>query len=275
MLGKLFGARAPAPKSGPQFVPMQAIHLGRVKEIIEQTDEDDAEEAAESIRERFCEGMFVVEDDGEILGVTGSFTPDDSDGVAWLSWTYVDEASRGKGIGKFMVNELLTVLHQQQVRKLFIATSDYTEDGEDVYGDARRFYASMGATQELQVPGYHSADESKIVFGMANPEVTHPPLEMGEPPTGINFDRTGPAPESDSGLALFWSDAQSGVNGLDRLVSRSRHDGVRTLLAVLPHDYSAIASSELTRSGFIEHGQLTDYYATDLHQVWWSLKLTD
>ena len=250
------------------------MHLGRVCEIIEQTDEDDAEEAAESLRDRFCEGMFVVEDNGQIVGVTGSFAPDDSDGIAWLSWTYVDESVRGSGIGNFMVNELLTKLHQEQVRKLFIATSDYQEDGEDVYADARKFYESMGASQELVIPNYHAENEAKIVYALSNPEVKHPPVEDDQPPRGVTFDRTGPAPESDGGIALFWADGDAGVHGLDRLVTRTRHDGARCMFAVLPHDYSELAAAELTAHGFVEHGRLTDYYATDLHQVWWSLALS-
>lgn len=271
MLGKLFGARTPAVPTGPQFTPMQAMHLGRVCEIIEQTDEDDAAEAAESLRDSFCEGMYVVELDGQLVGVTGAYQPEDADHIAWLSWTYVDQSSRGQGIGRFMVNELLTVLHRQQIRKLFIATSDYQEDGVDVYADARRFYEAMGATHELTVPGYHAPGEAKIVYALRNPEVAAMPLEDEAPVRGVNFDRTGPAPESEGGVALFWAHGDNGVHGLDRLVARTRDDGARCMFAVLPHDYSDIASSELQRHGFVEHGRLTDYYATDLHQVWWSL----
>ncbi|MEO1308584.1 MAG: rhomboid family intramembrane serine protease [Pseudomonadota bacterium] len=56
------------------------------------------------------------------------------------------------------------------VVSIFIATSDYAENGVPIYANAFRLYEEFGANIELKIPDYHSPGETKIVYGLANPE---------------------------------------------------------------------------------------------------------
>ena len=102
------------------------------------------------------------------LSVSTGAQPDlDAPGIAWLSWTYLHPDVRSQGVGRMMVDEMLTILRANNVRKVFIATSDYMEDGEDVYLDARRFYESLGAELELLQRDYHQRGEARYVYGLS------------------------------------------------------------------------------------------------------------
>ena len=265
---------APAePADTRRFMPMQALQLDQVIDIIEQTDEDDAQEARESIQADMFEGMYVVMEAGKLVGVTGSFAADEDDQVAWLSWTYVDQSVKGTGVGNYMVNEMLNILHADGIRKLFIATSDYVEDGKSVYGDAHTFYESLGAKEECRIANYHDSGEAKIIYGLENPSVEPIPMDMGEPPVGLSFDELTDAPESEGGMAVSWSEVDGGVRGIDTLIDQAKAKQARVIFTALPEDFSTLAEATLEDRGFTEQGRVSDLYAPGLAQVWWSLEL--
>ncbi|WP_208353764.1 GNAT family N-acetyltransferase [Pseudaestuariivita rosea] len=266
MLGGLFGG------GGPRLKPMEFKHLSKVIEIINETDEDDAAEAEEHLLETQFQGMAVLIDGGKVIGVTGSSPVEDSDEAVWLSWTYLSEDHRGQGLGKFMVGALLDDLRAVGVRKMFISTSDYVEDGEDIYADARRFYQALGAREELRVPAYHSHDEAKIVYGL---NLTQSVVSSDAPPlaTGVTFTGAPKAPESDGGAALTWQEGGVGVSGLAEAVRKADMGKARIVFTALPHDISALAASELQDYGFEKVGSLKDYYAAGEPQDWWSYRL--
>ena len=234
-LAAAFGGRN---KSGSKLRPMNMRDLGPVLDIIEAHDEDDADEAEESIKRRQASGMYVLEEGGQIIGVTGAQPDLDAQGIAWLSWTYLHPEVKSQGVGRMMVDEMLAILRANNVRKVFIATSDYKEDGEDVYADARRFYESLGAELELLQRDYHQSGEARYVYGLtvhrsggpasdakANDPGTSsavpPPPPPGRASLGdaaqalsgrtpaaprVAFTGHQRAPESDGGRVLQWRD---------------------------------------------------------------------
>lgn len=267
MLKKLFGS------AGPELREMGAPHLRRVLEIIAETDEDDAAEAEWALTQRAYRGMYVLVHEGEVMGVTGATRAEDVEDVMWLSWTYLTEQARGSGLGNFMLDRLLGQLNEHGTRKLFIATSDYVEDGEDVYADARRFYESFGAAEELRVADYHGTGEAKIIYGLNNPGVTPEPPEPESTVTGVRFHDLHEAPESDHGGALTWTVTGDGVTGIEDMIGEAAKVGLRLLVTSLPQDVSNVASEALTAHGFQQNGVLTDYYGLGVAQVWWSRDL--
>lgn len=268
MFGGLFG------KSGPQLKPMGNQHVGAVLEIINETDEDDAAEAEESFSRNGLAGMFVLLNEGQVLGVTGAYEADDAEQVMWLSWTYLTGDARGEGLGRFMIDELLGMLNKHGTRKVFVATSDYQDDGVDIYADARALYEAFGASEELRVPGYHSADEAKIIYGLNNPGVQPTPIDDMDAVDGIKFHDLVPAPESDGGFAINWTAFGEGVVGLGDLMEEAKNDGARAVFTSLPQDISDFASDELKGAGFEQQGKLLDYYRCGLSQIWWTNTLS-
>lgn len=267
MFSKLFGQK------GPRLVPMGPEHHAYAIAIINETDDDDAAEADAQFREEGYEGMFVLVDGSRVLGLTGAHMADNSDDVAWLSWTYLSSESHGQGMGQFMLDGLLGQLNEHGVRKIFIETSDYAEDGEEIYADAMQFYRSLGAEEEMRVPDYHDAGEAKIVFGLVNPGVEPgEPLPM-DPITGVRFTALGPAPESVRGYGLQWSIEGHGTVGLDQRIDEAQAKGARAVFVSLPSDVSDFAAPMLEAKGFAVQGRLTDFHTPGVDDVWWSRML--
>jgi GNAT superfamily N-acetyltransferase len=279
MLGGLFKKKkAPEPPvnqpAEPYHLrPMEEEDLPRVIEIIAETDEDDAEEAEENLNARQGQGMYVLEGKGHIIGLTGFYLASDIPGIGWLSWTYLDPSHQGQGAGKFMVNRLLDIIDGENVRKLFIASSDYEEDGEPVYAAAHAFYQSMGAEKELQLDDYHDQGEAMIFFGLVNKRFDLQPREQ-IPATGVRFSGINPAAESADGYELEWesSPAMQEVDGLEDCLAQAREKRARFLMVALPEDISDLASATLDAAGFRLRGKLQDYYDKGVDQVYWSMK---
>lgn len=267
MFNKLFGQK------GPRLVPMGPEHHAYVIAIIGETDEDDAEEAEDQFREDGYEGMFVLVDGRKVLGVTGAHLAENSDDVAWLSWTYLASDARGEGLGQIMLDGLLGMLNEHGVRKIFIATSDYAEDGEMIYADAIDFYRSLGAEEEMRVPDYHDEGETKIVFGLVNPGVEPGPEREIAPFAGVSFKGIAQAPETEDSFGLDWELTGSGVAGLDERLAEARSRDGRMVFAALPSDASEIAEDALRAAGFTCPGRLRDYHGPGVDDVWWSRSL--
>ncbi len=253
----------------PVLRAMTMEDLPVVLDIIEEHDEDDAEEAEASLTARQCEGVAVAEVDGEVVGLTGAVADETVPDIRWLSWTYVRKDARGKGVGQFMMDALLDHLGNEGVRKLFISTSDYKEDGEDVYAPARAFYEQLGAREELRIPHYHDTDESKIIYGLENPSFKGgAPLEAES--DGLRFTGFEEAPESEDGYGLTWTEDGAGISGLEEQIAAAQKEDARALFVELPDDLSRLATDSLTRAGFREVGALTDYYGVGVRQVHWA-----
>ncbi|MEJ2462652.1 MAG: rhomboid family intramembrane serine protease [Candidatus Thiodiazotropha sp.] len=284
VFGRLFNKRPAAPNptqadaenSDYRLRPMTMADIPLAIEIIALTDEDDAEEAETSLAERQCRGMYVLEKAGETIGISGFYKSDEVADIAWLSWTYLHPRAQGKGGGRFMMKELLRILDEEDIRKLFIATSDYCEDGENIYAAAHALYESFGARKELQVADYHDSGEAMILYGFSNPRYDSATPGSGEPVTGIDFKAIDTAAESERGYEIQWESSPEiqAVTGLDNCISQARSQNARILFVALPEDIANTASASLSEAGFENCGTLQDYYGKGLGQVYWVLNMT-
>jgi membrane associated rhomboid family serine protease/GNAT superfamily N-acetyltransferase len=262
MLSSLFG------KKGPHLKPMEWKHVSKAVEIIGQTDEDDAAEAERIFVDSGYTNMFVLVDRGEVLGVTGFGIDENVPDVAWLSWTYLDDASLGQGLGSQMLNDLLGMLAKHNIRKIFIETSDYEEDGRRVYASAHRLYQEFGANVELTLPDYHEVGEAKIIYGIDNPEAGQTDAAETDD-TGIRVTGIEKAPETEDVAGFIWEETPVGIAGLDFYSRELEQSGFRMGVLPLPLDLSRSNTEELEELGFIRVGQLNDYYSTGQSQDWW------
>lgn len=266
MFGSLFGSSKPTVK------PMNVTHLNEAVAIIAQTDDDDADEAFEDLKNKQCQNMFVLLERGKVLGVTG-FTPvDGSNDSAWLSWTYLDEVQQGKGLGRFLLDGLLEHLSNIGVRKLFISSSDYKEDGECIYAAAHKMYESLGAQKELIVEDYHDEGEAKIIYSLINTSQEAAPPSTLDPIKGIEFSNPIRAEESKNGFALHWAVKGEGISGLDTAIAEADKQYFSPVYVVLPADVSKFTATDLKDQGFEKVGSLTDFYEVGLDQIWWERK---
>lgn len=263
--------------SGPQVRAMEPSDLGAVLRIIHHYDQDDFEEAREELRES-VEGMVVLAKGRTIIGVTGASPDPQTDGVAWLSWTYIDANHQRQGLGRQLVGGLIDALKADGFRKLFISTSDYKEDGEDVYAAARAFYEKLGAKLEVVLPDYHAAGESQYLYGL---DIMPPPPRDEHPSGGaLRFNDVEPAPESQGGLSLMWEADESGAPvesvdcNLDAMIARARASKARVLVAAVPSDLCGNIGGPLQAAGFEHRGRLLDYFEPNVHQELGILRLS-
>lgn len=273
MFGKLFGQKPARSPDHPYLDDLRFEDINRVCQIIEETDEDDATDAYETLNARGVSDMFALHYQNEIVGVTGwSETEAEADSM-WLSWTYVTDTARNIELDRFLMEELLKQLNNEKVRKLFIDLSDYKEDGVDIYAAQRKLYTDFGAKLELTLPAFYSATESKMIYGLENPGMGKEEdlSELGN--RGVSFHAIDADEEStDIGL-IHWDETEDGVSGLETVMGQARSRGFRRCAVALPADISDVAKPELEDNGFERHGMLSDYYAIGLGQVWWTKPL--
>lgn len=262
--------------SGPQLRAMERGDMGAVLRIISAHDEDDFEEAREELRDDI-EGMFVLTERGKVVGVTGAHTDPHSEDIVWLSWTYVDPANQGNGLGRAMFQQMTGMLRSEGMRKLFINTSDHREDGEDTYAAARAFYEKMGAHLEVTLPDYHADRESRLTYGL---DLAGSPPRNEHPPGGaLKFIDVEELPESDRGLGLVWEEVENAPDpaavdpDLTRWIEEARKRGARILFAAVPSDLCANLNEPFQTTGFTHHGRLIDYFEPNIHQELGSLRL--
>lgn len=278
MILSLFGnkAKPETEATSGRFVrPMASGDVNDVVAIIEQHDDDDAENARESFN-KSLEGMFVAVDNGRIVGVTGAVQDPEAEAICWLSWTYVDENERRQGLGQYLLDGLLFQLRKAEIRKLFMATSDFTEAGEDIYVPAKALFQKIGASLELKIDDYFEPGEARYVYGLQLAESSGQ-TEVA-PAGNLIFDDLFPAAETDDGAVLTWREYQLGIDThdaveeLDRLLEKAKEKDARFVIAAIPSDLATGATKGLTHKNFQLTGTLKDYYQPGIDQLNWILR---
>ncbi|MEL7239395.1 MAG: GNAT family N-acetyltransferase [Planctomycetota bacterium] len=217
-------------------------------------------------------GLFVTEVDGRVGGFTGYSRIMDAPTSAWLSWTYVREDMRRQGVGGFMMESLKATLAKTKVERLFITTSDYAEDGVDIYADARRFYERCGAVRELVVEDFYDRGEAKYIYRL--------PLkndaaffEQASLDTGVAFEGVEVLPETTTAFGLYWAETDGPAEddeALDYLVDEARGEGAHAVFASMPTALSSNACLQLEKSGFRRLGEVSDFYGAGSHDAYWA-----
>ncbi len=262
-------------EQGFAFRKMKPRDVEAALDIVEDHDEDDAAEAAHAMSGDLS-GFYVVEAEGGVAGLTGYNRILDAPTSAWLSWTYVHEDMRGRGVGSFMVEELRLALMKTKVERLFIDTSDYVEDGVDIYAAARRFYERLGASREIVIPDYYQKGESRYIYRLAlETNAFFTPEAQGE--EHVDFVDIDIMPESETAWGLFWEETRAAPDGAEErlagLIDAARGEGGHAVFASLPNRLSLAGSPVLQSAGFRNIGQVSDFYAAGVHDAYWALYL--
>lgn len=267
-------SRGTTTQNGMTFRPMVAEDIDPVLGIIFEFDEDDGEEAQVSFSETL-QHKYVVDINGRAVGMSGFTIDDHGPGIAWLSWTYVDENHQRQGIGFFMMQQIRDELMNANIRKVFIATSDYKDedDGTDIYAPARNFYErKLNARREMVVKDYYDRGESKYVYSLPVIEPTGSPVVQGEGFYPVFIDLHN-ADESETGFVIGWEETQTPqdqTGALMGLLDQARQKNGHAVFVSMPSGLSVNGASYLTAAGFKQIGRVSDYYAFGVDDTYWA-----
>jgi len=238
--------------------------------IITAHDRDDGEAAAESYL-RSLAHQYALLTDEEVVGVTGGLPIEGTVDAWWLSWTYLDRAARGRGLGREMLGRMLDVLRRRRARKVFLTTSDLRgRDGEPKYGAALRAYAAAGFEHEARHADFYTPGEAMLVMGKR----LRAKIERAIPhePRGIRVVGADEIAETDDTYALDWRFTDDGPGddaaALRSEVERLREDEARVVYLGLPTDARA-ANALAEAAGFTDDGRLLDFYDDGVDEVRW------
>jgi len=260
----------------PVLRPMEEHDVPHILAIIAAHDEDDAEEA-EATFSRGLEGHFAYEGPEGLLGTTGYRCDEWTDNTYWLSWTYVKETARGRGHGRTMLQQLLSIAGRAGARKLFVAVSDYQcpEEG-DIYLAARRCYEALGFQRELQLPEFYDEGENKIIYGLRNDGAT--PQTPPTFPKALSFRGVFEMAETEDAYAVDWAPLKKwgakGVNrdDLDKAKAAASESEARLLYLSFPTSIAQSSMKALEASGFTCIGTLEDYYAQGVDEYHFAIR---
>ncbi|MEZ5740768.1 MAG: GNAT family N-acetyltransferase [Burkholderiaceae bacterium] len=265
--------------------PMKVEDIAPVVEVIGRHDEDDGESAQAVFADADLADYLVLEHRGRVAGVTGCVGIPVSDGAFWLSWTYLDKALQGKGLGRELIARAIGQARERGGRKLFLKISDYQDpqDG-DVYGAARRCYVAAGFREELTIRDYYDHDENLIVMGLAlrPPPALRAPGEIVPERPAIELDRWFEIADTDNAYTCSWrvrraasalgaavarkGDAAFSAANLEKGLAAMRERGARLVVMSFPSNLPLVLAP-LQAAGFERLGQLNDYYGQGLHEM--------
>jgi len=149
----------------PTLRPMYMSDLVHVIDIINSHDDDDAHAAETDYQESGFDNQYVLEHDGQVVGVSGYRMVEETDQTAWLSWTYLDKHHRGNGFGKQMVSEVIEHFSNNEGRKLFVKVSDYVcPDHGAIYERALSLYKTLGFKTEVTNKDFYDDKENQLIY---------------------------------------------------------------------------------------------------------------
>lgn len=265
----------------PELRPMYLGDLHRVLSIINDYDEDDCEAAEVDYQRDGLDGQFVLEQNDEIIGVTGYRLVPATDKTVWLSWTYICREESGKGHGKSMLDQLLNKLNTENVRKVFIKVSNY-EDPDDgkIYERAHKMYRSAGFELELTNNDFYDQGEDQLIYSKALSYQTNDDTlgEVTEERPVIRFNGLYEIAESDGAYTFSWVVEEKkklfgkrsfSVEDLKTGLVAVKSDGGRKVFLTFPSNLPLI-HQPLQAAGFKFVGELKDYYENGVNEMHFS-----
>lgn len=250
---------------------MESDDIDAVVALIEEHEEDDAMEAERDYRAiGGLDDQFVLEQKGEVIGVTGYQTPPGCDNTHWLSWTYIHKQYTNQGLGRNMLIELIDYLKQQEARKLFIKMSDYVSDEDGaIYAAALHLYQSLGFAVEITHKDFYAVGESEIILGMClQPAVIDSVFDIEMEHVPVQFNSVYEIAETEDIYSFGWRDdgdqlfsAEDVRIGIDSV----REQGGRGVFLNFPANYAGL-DEPLLAAGFQQAGTLRDYYEEGIHE---------
>lgn len=265
-----------------QVREMYMSDTASVIEIIGDHDEDDGEAAESEFQDEGVEGHFVLVDGDEVLGISGYREVENCDATYYLSWTYLDEDYRGKGLGKKLLSDVLERLRDLDARKVFVKVSDYEEEGENVYAAALSMYKSFGFEIEVVGQDFYDDGESQTILGLEFKPQSEDMAVVDEKPV-IRFNGLFEIAETDGAYTFAWIvEKSAGFFGkrsftpedLEVGISSVKEQGGRKIFLTFPSNLVLI-HRPLQAVGFKYVGQLKDYYEEGLHELHFSHDLEE
>ncbi|BCE00174.1 GNAT family N-acetyltransferase [Marinicellulosiphila megalodicopiae] len=257
-----------------QFRTMNMSDLPQVVKFITDFDEDDGKEAEEDFHESGFDNQYVIEVDEKVVGVSGFRLIPAADNAAWLSWTYVDCDYRRQGLGKKMLQDLILVMREMNVRKVFVKVSDYCdpEDGA-IYESAEYLYKSVGFKLEVKNVDFYDVNESQFILGLSLIEDDNEEVEITEEKPAIHFISVIEIAETEGSYTFEWDVKKKTLFGkgnftvLDLQVGFENvlNRGGRKVFLTFPSNLPLI-HPPLKGAGFKYVGQLQDYYEKGIHE---------
>ena len=247
---------------------MQPEDIKAVVQLIETHDEDDADEARESYQQiGGIIDQYVLEQNGQIIGVTGFLTPPGCDETHILSWTYVHDDYTNQGHGRIMLNELIAFLKEKGGRKIFVRVSDYVDDEDGaIYAAALHLYQSLGFKLEITHKDYYDDGEAQMILGLRLKEAVNVPVEQEDCP--VQFNSVFEIAETDDAYSFGWHDEGETlftVADVEVGLEQVRKDKGRAVFLSFPSNYEGVADT-LLASGFANAGTLDDYFEDGIHE---------
>jgi GNAT superfamily N-acetyltransferase len=254
----------------PLFREMTPSDVPAALDIVRRFSEDDYQVARHGLN-RDVSNQFVLDVEGTVVGLTGVQYIDGTDNAYWLSWTYLREDQRGKGLGQMLLGGIFEMLDRMDARKVFLTTSDLrdTPEGPLLYGPAIKAYGRAGFEEEVQHAGFYTEDEGQIVMGRRIKPDLDPP---GNPPEvrGCRITDVEEIVETDDAYLLDWSfaseqraattaDIETEIEKLEALEARVAFVGV-------PSDAPAVIAT-FKATGFVDDGCLRDFYEDGVDEV--------
>lgn len=243
--------------------------------IINEHDEDDADEAEASYAEQGLDNQFVLVRGEDILGVSGFRYAAGTVGTAWLSWTYLRKAAQLQGLGTWMLNDMLQRMREENYRKIFVTTSDYVDPKEGpIYAVANQLYQNVGFRQEVVHPDYFDVGESEIIYGLAlqsNNNIIPPAADN----SCLMFNGLFEIPETDDAYVINWGvqpkklfgrQQQFTAQDLQLGLETAREWKARAVFISFPSNMPSVLPP-LQAAGFVEEGRLKDYYEDGIDEL--------
>lgn len=84
---------------------------------------------------------------------------DNKIGIYWLGWFYTHKDYNHRGIGRHMLEFVISELKAQKAKKLFVNTSS-----DEFYEPAVKFYLKMGFKKTYILKNYYAKGEHQIIM---------------------------------------------------------------------------------------------------------------
>jgi len=105
------------------------------------------------------DSVYVLTDNGNIIGVIGYSLDRYETRNYWLGWFYVHRKYQGKGFAKKLLQYVIQKLKSKGVKRLFVDTSSYK-----VYNKALTMYLNNGFRIEAVIRDYYGRGEDQIIL---------------------------------------------------------------------------------------------------------------
>ena len=258
-----------------KFRPMEPEDVKPALRIIRQHNVDDFNVARQSYK-KDIHGQYVLTKGAKVIGMTGWRLIGTADRGYWLSWTYLDEAERGQGLGTGVLEGLLNVFAGMKARKVFLTVSDQDAGpGEQgLYAKAIGVYKKVGFTEEVRHADYYDRGEAAIIMGLRiddsyDPDPTDPEIRCAL------LTDVDEIVETDDAYFIDWrfdEGAGSSPEDLEAMVNRVRKWRGRVVFAGVASDATS-AQDLFGAVGFNEEGRLSDFYEDGVDEIHYRLDI--